>query len=350
VSKPPATAAASDVQHPQGRGKPTSLRGALYLVLRFQAAFGLVAVVVAGIVFSPTVHGRNVFLSLGNMADIIRSVSVYGILAVGMTFVIIAGGIDLSVGALLGFSGIVLATTMVHHGWGLLPAIAATLLVGAVFGLVQGALSTALKIQPFIITLAGLQVALGLGEIVSGNEHIQIVAGRNAPSSFDVLGSKIPGTAVPVSVIIFLIVAAAGALVLNTTRFGQHVFAVGGNARAARLSGINVKAVTIGTFVICGFTAALGGIAQSGQLNVAGSNQGVGFELIVIASVVIGGTSVMGGTGSVLGTVAGTLLLGTLQNILTLNTVDPSKQPVITGFIIVVAVVLQNLAARRANP
>jgi ribose transport system permease protein len=350
AAQAPDGAAARDAWHPSGADGPDSLRGALDLVLRFQTAFGLVAVLVAGVVFSPTVHGQLVFLTVGNFADIIRSVSVYGILAVGMTFVIIAGGIDLSVGALLGFSGIVLATAMVSHHWGLLPAIVVTLLVGAAFGLVQGVLSTLLKIQPFIITLAGLQVALGLGEIVSGNEHVMIVAGRNAPPSFDLLGSKIPGTVVPFAVIIFLVAAAVGALVLNTTRFGQHVFAVGGNARAARLSGINVKAVVIGTFVISGFTAALGGIVQSGQLAVAGSNQGVGFELTVIASVVIGGTSVMGGTGSVLGTVAGTLLLGVLQNILTLNTVDPSKQPVITGVIIVTAVVLQNLAARRASP
>jgi ribose transport system permease protein len=350
VPKAPDAGAAREAGRPHRRVGLASLRGATDLVLRFQTAFGLVAVLVAGVVFSPIVKGQNVFLTLDNFADIIRSVSVSGILAVGMTFVIIAGGIDLSVGALLGFSGIVLATTMVSHRWALIPAIAATLVVGAVFGLVQGALSTALKIQPFIITLAGLQVALGLGEIVSGNKHIMIVAGRNAPSSFDVLGSKIPGSVVPVSVIIFLVVAAVGTLVLNTTRFGQHVFAVGGNARAARLSGINVKAVIIGTFVICGFTAALGGIAQAGQLNVAGSNQGAGLELTVIASVVIGGTSVMGGTGSVLGTVAGTLLLGVLQNILTLNTIDPSKQPVITGVIIVTAVVLQNLAARRSSP
>jgi ribose transport system permease protein len=342
------------IETPPGEGgsaKGAVTRGAriLTLILRFQTAFGLVTVVVAGIVFSPTVKGHNAFLTLVNVTQIVRSVSVYGILAVGMTFVLIAGGIDLSVGAVLGLSGIVLATTLVDQRWGLLSATVVTLLVGALFGLIQGVLTTTLKIQAFIITLAGLQIALGLGQIVSGNRHIMIVPGRNAPPSFDVLSSKVPGTIVPFSVVIFLLVATVGTLVLNTTRFGQHVFAVGGNQRAAQLSGVNVKAVVIGTFVICGFTAALGGIVQSGQLAVAGSNQGVGFELTVIASVIIGGTSVMGGTGSVLGTVAGTLLLGTLQRIMQLNAVDPNKQPVITGVIIVVAVILQKLAARRTT-
>lgn len=349
-----ATAAAARAAYRlQGRRRPAPLSKVLDVVLRFQTVFSLVAVIVAGIVLCPPNRsGQSVFLTVSNFADIIRSISVYGILAVGMTFVIIAGGIDLSVGALLGFSGIVFATMMVSHGWGLLAAIAFTLFAGAVFGLVQGLLSTSLRIQPFIVTLAGLQVAFGLGQIISSSSpsgRITPEAGVDAPMSFDSLGSKIPGTVVPVSVIVFLVVAAVGILVLNTTRFGQHVFAVGGNARAARLAGINVKAVIIGTFVLCGLTAALGGIVLCGQNDVAGSNQGVGYELTVIASVVIGGTSVMGGTGSVLGTVVGTLLLGVLQNILTLTNVSSYKQPVITGLIIIVAVVLQNLAARRST-
>jgi ribose transport system permease protein len=334
-------------------GRLPRLRLSLELLLRFQTVFGLAGVVVAGVLLSPRVDGQNVFLTVDNLVSIVRSVSEYGILAVGMTFVIIAAGIDLSVGALLGFSGILLATLMVSRGWGMLPAVAAVLLMGALFGLAQGVISTTLKIQPFIITLAGLQLALGLGEIISGNKHIAIVSGHGpglVPTQFDVLGGQVAGTVVPVSVTIFLAVAAAGALVLNTTRFGQHVFAVGGNARAARLSGINVRAVITGTFVICGFTAALGGVVDAGQYHFAGSNQGAGFELTVIAAVVIGGTNLMGGTGSIFGTVAGALLLGTLRNILILNNVDPNKQPVITAIIIVIAVALQNLASRRSSP
>lgn len=345
--------AARDGERPRAEGRLPRLRGALELLLRFQTVFGLIGVLVAGVVLSPRVDGQNVFLTADNLVSIVRSVSEYGILAVGMTFVIIAAGIDLSVGALLGLSGIMVATLMVSRDWGMLPAIAAVLLLGALFGLVQGVISTAWKIQPFITTLAGLQLALGLGQIISGNKHIAIVSGHGpglAPPEFEILGGRIPGTVVPVSVVIFFAVAAVGTLVLNTTRFGQHVFAVGGNARAARLSGINVRAVTIGTFVICGFTAALGGIVDAGQYHFAGSNQGAGFELTVIASVVIGGTNLMGGRGSVLGTVAGALLLGTLRNILVLNNVDSNKQPVITAVIIVGAVALQNLASRRSSP
>lgn len=325
----------------------------LDVLARFQSLLGLVAVFVAGVWFSPIIEGENVFLSADNLVSIVRSVSEYGILAVGMTFVIIAGGIDLSVGAMLGLSGIIVATLMVNQGWGAIPAIVAVLAAGVLLGLVQGAVSTYMRIQAFIVTLAGLQLALGLGQIISGNKHIAIVSGHGpgfAPPEFETLGGRVFGTDLPFSVVVFVCVAAAGALVLNTTRFGRHVFAVGGNPRAARLSGINVRAVTIGTFAICGFTAALGGIVDAGQFHFAGSNQGAGFELMVIASVVIGGTSLFGGEGTVVGTVAGALLLGTLRNILVLNDVDSNKQPVVTALIIVVAVALQNVASRRRAP
>lgn len=270
------------------------VRGVLGVLLRFQTILGLVAVVVAGTVSSPS------FFRMTNLTNIIRDASVFGILAIGMTFVIIGAGIDLSVGALLGFSGILLATLLVSRGWGVLPAVVAVLLMGALFGLAQGFLFTALKIQPFIITLAGLQLALGLGEIVSGNRHLFIPTGHGpgkVDPVFNILSNPVPGTTVPMSVVIFLAIAAAGALVLNTTRFGQHVFAVGGNPRAARLAGINVPAVITGTFVICGFTAALGGIVDAAQFHSAGSNHGAGYELDVIAAVVIGGTSLLGGSG-----------------------------------------------------
>jgi ribose transport system permease protein len=325
----------------------------LDVLVRFQSLVGLVAVFVAGAALSPTVDGENIFLSTDNLVSVIRSVSEYGILAIGMTFVIIAGGIDLSVGALLGLSGILVATLMVNNGSGTVMSILVVLVVGVLFGLVQGAVSTFMRIQAFIVTLAGMQLALGLGQIISGNKHIAIVSGQGegfAPPEFESLGGRVFGTVIPFSVVVFLAVAVVGAVVLNTTRFGRHVFAVGGNARAARLSGINVRAITIATFMICGFTAALGGIVDAGQFHFAGSNQGAGFELIVIASVVIGGTSLFGGEGTVIGTVAGALMLGALRNILVLNNVDSNKQPVITAVIIVAAVALQKLAAKSRAP
>jgi ribose transport system permease protein len=327
-------------------------RGILATVIRFQSLFGLVVVFVAGVAFSPSVDGSRVFLSTNNLVSIVRGVSEYGILAVGMTFVIIAGGIDLSVGAVLGLSGILVGTLMVNHSWNAPLAIVVVLLAGAALGWIQGMVSTYLRIQAFIVTLAGLQLALGLGQIVSGNKHIAIVSGKGkgfAPASFESLGGRVFGTPLPFSVVVFLSTAVVGALVLNTTRFGRHVFAVGGNAKAARLSGINVRAVTIVTFTICGLTAALGGIVDAGQFHFAGSNQGAGLELLVIASVVIGGTSLSGGEGTVVGTVAGALLLGVLRNILVLNNIDSSKQPIVTALIIVGAVVLQNVGVRRRS-
>ena len=322
----------------------------LDVLVRFQSLLGLVLVLVGGLVFSPRRDGTILFLTVDNLANIVRAVSETGIIAVGMTFVIIAGGIDLSVGAVLGLAGVTAATLMVNHGWGSIAAIVAVLVAGLLFGLIQGAVSTVMRIQAFVVTLAGLQVANGLARMVSGDKFININYGHGAglaPPSFAVLGDRLFGNVIPVSAVVFVLVGAVASVVLNGTRFGQHVFAVGGNERAARLSGINVRRVKIITFGLCGLAAALSGVLDAGQLSFANPNSGTGYELAAIASVVIGGTSLFGGEGTVVGTIAGALLLGTLNNILQLNNVNADLQLIVTGLIIVAAAVLQNVAARR---
>ena len=322
----------------------------LAIVVRFQSLIGLVLVAIGGVIFSPRRHGEILFLNPDNIANIVRAVSETGIIAIGMTFVIITGGIDLSVGAVLGLSSVVTASMMISGGFGLIPTILAVLVMGIVFGVVQGTISSRFRLEPFIVTLAGLQAARGLALIVSGNQYINISYGDGpglAPPVFAVLGERLFDNTVPVATIVFIIFAAIATLLLNTTRFGRYVYAVGGNDRAARISGVPVSMVRISVYAITGFASALAGIVHAGQFNFGSANDGMGYELTAIAAVVIGGTSLFGGAGSMVGTVAGTIMLGALANILQLNNITPATQLLATAAIIVLAAVLQSLVRRR---
>jgi len=325
-------------------------RDPLALIVRFQSLIGLVLVAIGGVVFSPRRHGVILFLAPDNMANIVRAVSETGIISIGMTFVIITAGIDLSVGAVLGLSSVVTATMMISGVFGLIPTLLAVLAMGVAFGATQGAIAVRFRLEPFIITLAGLQAARGLALVVSGNEYINIAYGDGpglAPPVFAILGERLFNNVVPVATIVFVAFAAIATVVLNTTRFGRYVFAVGGNERAARLSGVPVSAVKIAVYAITGFSAALAGIVHAGQFNFGSANDGTGYELTAIAAVVIGGTSLFGGSGSMVGTVAGTVMLGALANVLQLNNITPALQLLATAAIIVLAAVLQSLVRRR---
>ena len=230
-------------------------RDPLALVVRFQSLIGLVVVAIGGIIFSPRRHGQILFLDPDNIANIVRAVSETGIIAIGMTFVIITAGIDLSVGAVLGLSSVVTASMMISGGFGLIPTILAVLVMGIVFGAIQGTISTRFRLEPFIVTLAGLQAARGLALVVSGNQYINISYGDGpglAPPVFAILGERLFNNTVPVATIVFIVFAAIATIVLNTTRFGRYVFAVGGNERAARLSGVPVGAVKTAVYAITG--------------------------------------------------------------------------------------------------
>ena len=227
---------------------PRKHRDPLALIVRFQSLIGLVLVAIGGIIFSPRRHGEILFLNPDNIANIVRAVSETGIIAIGMTFVIITAGIDLSVGAVLGLSSVVTASMMISGGFGLIPTILAVLAMGIVFGAIQGTISTRFRLEPFIVTLAGLQAARGLALVVSGNQYINISYGDGpglAPPVFAVLGERLFNNTVPVATLVFIAFAAIATVVLNTTRFGRYVFAVGGNERAARISGVPVSMVKI---------------------------------------------------------------------------------------------------------
>jgi ribose transport system permease protein len=322
----------------------------LAVAVRFQSVIGLVLVAIGGVIFSPRRHGVILFLAPDNMANIVRAVSETGIIAVGMTFVIITAGIDLSVGALLSLSSVLTATIMTTGGWNLISTLAVVVFVGAAFGALQGVISTRFRLEPFIVTLAGLQIARGLALVISGNQYINISYGDGpglAPAVFSVLGDRLFGNIVPVATLVFLVVAAIATFVLNFTRFGRYVFAVGGNERAARLSGVPVTLVKIAVYGITGGVSAIAGIVHAGQFNFGSANDGTGYELTAIAAVVIGGTSLFGGAGSMVGTVAGAIMLGALANVLQLNNINAALQLLATGAIIVLAAVLQSLVRRR---
>jgi len=333
-----------------GAAAPKRRVDPLAIIVRFQSLIGLVLVAIGGVIFSPRRHGEILFLNPDNIANIVRAVSETGIIAIGMTFVIITAGIDLSVGAVLGLSSVVTASMMISGGFGLISTILAVLVMGIVFGVVQGTISTRFRLEPFIVTLAGLQAARGLALIVSGNQYINISYGEGpglAPPVFAVLGERLFDNTVPVATIVFIIFAAIATIVLNTTRFGRYVYAVGGNERAARISGVPVSMVKISVYAITGFASAIAGIVHAGQFNFGSANDGMGYELTAIAAVVIGGTSLFGGAGSMVGTVAGTIMLGALANILQLNNITPATPLLATAAIIVLAAVLQSLVRRR---
>jgi ribose transport system permease protein len=323
-------------------------RSPLAYLVRFQSLLGLVIVIAAGIAFSPRRHGHILFLQTDNIANIIRSIAETGILALGMTFVIIAAGIDLSVGAVLGLCSVLTADLLVNEGWGLWGTLPLVLLTGLTFGAVQGFISTKARIQAFIVTLAGLQAARGLSLIASGNSFVNISYGAGpgkAPAGFAVLGERIGGV-FPVATLVFLLLAAVATFVLNNTRYGRYVFAVGGNEKAARLSGIPVEAVKISVYAITGLMAGVAGIVHAGQFSFGSPNDGTGYELNAIAAVVIGGTDLFGGAGSMVGTIAGAVMLGALANILELNDVSAALQLLATGAIIVLAAALQTFVNR----
>lgn len=315
-------------------------------LFKFQSLFGLALVFIAAVFYSPNKNGHVLFLDSGNLFNVVRSISEIGILAVGMTLVILIAGIDLSVGSVLGLASVGSASLLVNNGLGVVPAVLSVLAIGLAFGLLQGVAVANFGIQAFIVTLAGMQIARGLARIWSGGQAIAITYGDGpgqAPVVFSLLGERTFNGLVPIPALIFIVVAALAVVLLRVSAFSRHVYAIGGNEKAARLSGVPVTRVKIVVFGLCGLLAALAGIVHAGQLDFGGPNDGTGYELDAIAAVVIGGTSLAGGRGSVAGTVAGALLVGVLRNILALRNIDSNLQLLIIGLVIVLAASLQQL-------
>jgi ribose transport system permease protein len=305
------------------------------MLQRYGIVLGFVIVVLTLSLLSPS------FLTTRNLLNLTRQTSVHGIMAVGMTFVILTGGIDLSVGSLLALCGVVCAS-LEHAEWPLPAVLAGTLLLGAAAGWLNGLVITKGQVTPFVVTLGTMSVARGLAHIYTDGQPI---SSFGAP--FRWIGSG-EIQHVPVPVVLFLATVACAAFVLQHTVLGRYTYAIGSNEVATRLTGVAVDAYKATAYVVCGLTAAVGAVVLTSRLNAAESVAGTGYELDVIASVVIGGTSLSGGRGSVWGTLIGALLIGAINNGMNLLMIPSYYQLVVKGAIIVAAVLVDRLRAREA--
>jgi len=393
----------------------------LRAISRTKLYSGLLIIFLIGAVYSPvTSGGRNIFLSYQNLTDVLRQVSITGLVATGMTIVILLGGIDLSVGSMMGFSTVVCAMLLTKTGWtaaavmgvpataivsfvataflarfvlkglargrdlavgprrqidlgalrgawipalcGLAVAAAvlwfvvtqvptklgviAVLLVTPSMALVLGSLSGMIivtgRLQPFIVTLAMMVSALGIGRLTAGQDNavVPVYTGTNATEAFELLRSMVWGI-LPMPSIFFLLAIIVFAAILRFTAFGRYVYAIGGNVEAARLSGINVARVQFSAYMLSAMLAGIAGVLFVAQYRQGKPDAGSGLELDAIAAVVIGGTSLMGGRGGLAGTLVGVLIFGLLSDILQLQNIDTNVQLVMKGLIIVGTVLVQ---------
>jgi ribose transport system permease protein len=286
------------------------------------------------------------FASVDNALTILRLAAVIGVVSVGMTFVITGGGIDLSVGAIVALASVwstTLATQTLARDVHWLLIVLTAVAVGLGCGLVNGLLVAYGRVVPFIATLAMLAAARGLAEIIA-QRRTQIV---DVPGFTDFFKTSVLG--VPLLVIIFVLVAVVGWVVLNRTTFGRRTFAVGGNPEAARLAGIDVRRHTVALYAILGLCCGLAAVMIVARTTTGSSTHGTLYELDAIAAVVIGGTLLAGGRGTIVGTVLGVLIFTTLSNVFTQNNLSSSAQSVAKGLIIVAAVLLQQRLAARSN-
>lgn len=276
------------------------------------------------------------FLTMYNVLNIFRQVSIIGLIAFGMTFVIITGGIDLSVGATLGLTSMVLGL-MISKGTVDLVAIPVALLLGVIFGAINGILISKVKLQPFIATLATMTMFRGITMIISDGIPAMELTKKSHVLDFFSQGSIFK---IPFPMILFIVFLIVLLVVLQNTVFGRGVYAVGGNEEAARLSSIPVTKVKTLVYVISGFMSALAGVVLTSRLSSAQPTAGTGFELDAIAAVVIGGTSLSGGKGKIFGTFLGVLIIGVLNNGLNIIGVSAFYQQFIKGLVILLAVIL----------
>ncbi|HEV2474272.1 MAG TPA: ribose ABC transporter permease [Chthonomonadales bacterium] len=300
-----------------------------------------------------------------NLQNVVQQVSLNAIIAVGMTLVIITGGIDLSVGSILGLAGCATALTLtsapaisVSANVAIAMAIAAGIATGALVGLLNGVAVTWLKMQPFIVTLATMWAVRGAAEVITNGSPVGIVSGGHAAAHnslldrFTFLGMGYTGIGplkAPVSSIAAIVTVAIGAVMLDRTSAGRHIRAIGGNEEASRLSAIPVGRVKLLVYSLSGALAGLAAVLLMSKLSSGQPTAGMGYELYAIAAVVVGGTSLRGGAGSVQGSLIGALIIGLIDNGLDLHDVSSFWQQIVTGLIIFVAVLLDEVTRRRRH-
>ena len=314
------------------------LRASAGLLRRAQSLAALLGILLLAIAISPTASdGSRIFLEAGNLTDILRQVSLIGIISLAMTFVILTGGIDLSVGSILALSTALAAMFLTrgyttHMAVAILAAVAAAALAGALNGVVIARTG----IQPFIVTLASMIGVRGLAKWLTNNQNIDIGFGKDLAAAFAAIFRE--------KAIVIGAYAAAAALfwvVLARTVFGRHVRAVGDNEKAAEYAGLPIRATKIWVYTLSGLFTGFAGVLYAAENHQGNPNAGVAYELDAIAAVVIGGTRLSGGKGSISGTIVGTLIMGVLTNMLRLNNVDSNVEMMVKAVIIVLAVAVQ---------
>ena len=311
-------------------------------IASFTSKYGLLCVFIAMfIMFS--IFAPN-FLHMRNMFNVARQVSTLGIAVVGMTIVMIAGGIDLSVGFQISLVNVVCAHLMVNVGLHPAAAVAVVILMGSAIGFINGVIIVKSQVMPLIITLAMLSVLNGLSFMVSRGLPI-----FGFPQGFRVIGQGTVFGDIPVSLIIMLVVLVAGSFFLRKVYLGRYFYAVGSNEEAAKLSGINTNFVRVLAHTLCGFLTAIGGVILLSRINSGLSSTGVGFEFNVITACVLGGVSARGGKGTVFGAFVGVLIVGFLENGLLLMNVSEFTQRVITGALLGAAVCYDTYMVRKSE-
>jgi len=306
-------------------------------------AFG--ALIVLFLVFS--LASPN-FLSFDNVVGILLATAVNGVLALGVTFVIVTAGIDLSVGTVMTLSAVMTGVFITNWQLPVPLGLLAGVSTGCLAGLVNGTVVAKMKVPPFIATLGMLNVARGLALVLSGLKPIYFndTPSFNSIAMGSVLGGVIPGLQIPNAVLIFFFAALVANWLLTQTVIGRYAFAIGSNEEATRLSGVNVDGWKMGIYALAGLFSGLAGVLIAARLNSAQPSLGLGYELDAISAAVIGGTSLGGGEGTILGTVIGAFLISTLTNGLRILSVPQEWQTVITGTIVVVAVYLDIVRRR----
>lgn len=287
------------------------------------------------------IAGKN-FLTVSNIQNIITQSSVIAVIAIGASLVILTGGIDLCVGSIVGFVGI-FAGLLIKGGWAVAPACLLAIAAGAAFGIINGAFVSYGKVPAFIVTLGSMQIARGLALLINSGKPIS-----SFPQELSMIMNSKP-LGIPISIIYVFVLYALIIVVMSYTRFGRHLYAIGGNPNAAKLSGVRVKLVEMSAYLLSGIFAAIGGVLLLSRLSYADPNAGSGYEMNAIASTVIGGISLSGGKGRIGNTLVGALILGSLTCGLQILNVATYYQTIITGIVIIAAVYADKAKERRAE-
>jgi ribose transport system permease protein len=337
----------SEIGATAGAATASSLRARLFGPSARQKLLAFASLILLLIFFS---FASPAFMQIDNLLGILQSTAVNGVLAIACTFVIITGGIDLSVGTLMTFCAVMAGVFLTYWELPMWTGVLAAIGTGALSGILSGTLIAKMKIPPFIATLGMMMLLKGLSLVVSGTKPIYFNNTENFSmiSQDSVVGYALPNLPIPNAVLILFVLAAIASLVLNRTAIGRYTFALGSNEEAVRLSGVNVDRWKISIYGLSGAICGIAGLLIASRLNSAQPALGQGYELEAIAAVVIGGTSLSGGSGTILGTIIGAFIMSVLTNGLRILSVAQEWQTVVTGVIIILAVYADILRRKKS--